>query len=232
MLYVGGVNPTAATLIGWSPAASTRAGSRLAGMSVATLRLSTLTSSGKAVSTSAGWVCLASEPITQRCRFMGLKALYNGVVRFNNVKVPRENILFAEGKGLRVALSTLNTGRLTLPAACVGLGKRCLEISRRWAAERVQWGAAIGKHDAIANKLGKMAAEVFAMEAVTCRWCGRDDAIAEAARQTIGLPADVVREVLAAERTMAPAVDPTALLARYIEAAEHVWRYVDRWRPE
>jgi hypothetical protein len=59
-----------------------------------------------------------------------------------------------------------------------------------------------------------------------------DDAIAEAARQTIGLPADVVREVLAAERTMATAVDPTALLARYIEAAEHVWRYVDRWRPE
>jgi hypothetical protein len=59
-----------------------------------------------------------------------------------------------------------------------------------------------------------------------------DDAIAEAARQTIGLPADVVREVLAAPRTMATAVDPTALLARYIEAAEHVWRYVDRWRPE
>jgi hypothetical protein len=59
-----------------------------------------------------------------------------------------------------------------------------------------------------------------------------DDAIAEAAQQTVGLPADVVREVLAAERTMSPAVDPTALLARYIEAAERLWRYVDRWRPE
>ena len=104
--------------------------------------------------------------ITHRCRFMGLKALYNGVIQFTDVRVPRENILLAEGKGLRVALTTLNTGRLTLPAACAGLSKRCLTIARKWACERVQWGAPIGKHAAIAQKLARIAAENFAMESM------------------------------------------------------------------
>ncbi|MCE9614299.1 MAG: acyl-CoA dehydrogenase family protein [Lentisphaerae bacterium] len=105
--------------------------------------------------------------VVHRCRFMGLRALYNGVIRFENVKVPRENILLAEGKGLRVALTTLNTGRLTLPSACVGLSKRCLGIVRRWAGAREQWGAVIGKHAAIADKIARLAADTFAMEAMT-----------------------------------------------------------------
>jgi alkylation response protein AidB-like acyl-CoA dehydrogenase len=105
--------------------------------------------------------------VVRRCRFMGLRALYNGVIRFTNVRVPRENILLGEGKGLRVALTTLNTGRLTLPAACVGLSKRCLDISTRWAAKREQWGAPIGKHAFIADKLARMAADTFAMESMT-----------------------------------------------------------------
>jgi alkylation response protein AidB-like acyl-CoA dehydrogenase len=105
--------------------------------------------------------------IIYRCRFMGLRALYNAVVKFTDVRVPRENIISKEGAGLRVALTTLNTGRLTLPAACVGVSKRLLEISRKWAGERIQWGVPIGKHAAIAGKIAEMAGNVFAMEAMT-----------------------------------------------------------------
>jgi alkylation response protein AidB-like acyl-CoA dehydrogenase len=104
--------------------------------------------------------------VEHRNAFMGLKGLENGVTRLHQVRVPVENRLGREGQGLKIALTTLNQGRLSIPALCTAAGKWCLKIAREWSAERVQWGRQVGRHEAVATKLSFMAATTFALESV------------------------------------------------------------------
>lgn len=113
--------------------------------------------------------------IAHRCHFMGLSALQNGVLTFDNVRVPKANVLGAPGKGLRIALTALNTGRLSIPYGALSCAKKGLEMSRVWAAERKQWGKPLVEHEAIALKLARMAATTFAMEAAIDLACQLTD---------------------------------------------------------
>ncbi|MFF0447044.1 acyl-CoA dehydrogenase family protein [Streptomyces sp. NPDC004609] len=104
--------------------------------------------------------------VEHRNAFMGLRGLENGVTRFHRVKVPAANRIGPEGAGLKIALTTLNTGRLSLPAMCVGAGKWCLKIAREWSAAREQWGKPVARHEAVGGKISFIAATTFALEAV------------------------------------------------------------------
>ena len=108
----------------------------------------------------------AGITVERRNAFMGLRGLENGVTRFHQVQVPTASRIGEEGQGLKIALTTLNTGRLSLPASCAATAKLALKISREWSRERVQWGRPVGEHEAVAKKISFIAATGYALEAV------------------------------------------------------------------
>ncbi|OBJ32218.1 acyl-CoA dehydrogenase [Mycobacterium colombiense] len=104
--------------------------------------------------------------VERRNKFMGLRGIENGVTRLHRVRVPSENLIGREGDGLKIALTTLNAGRLSLPATATGASKWALKIAREWSGERVQWGKPLAKHEAVAGKISFVAATNYALEAV------------------------------------------------------------------
>ena len=110
--------------------------------------------------------------VVHRCTFMGLRGIANGLLRLNKVEVPAGNMIGEPGQGLKIALTTLNTGRLTMPAASVALSKVCMHHAHTWANKRIQWGEAVGRHLAVSEKLANMAADTFAMESMNEAICG------------------------------------------------------------
>ncbi|MGA9362605.1 MAG: acyl-CoA dehydrogenase family protein [Mycobacterium sp.] len=104
--------------------------------------------------------------VERRNKFMGVRGIENGVTRLHRVRVPAENLIGREGDGLKIALTTLNAGRLSLPAVVTGCSKWSLKIAREWSSERVQWGKPVGKHEAVGSKLAFMAATSYALDAV------------------------------------------------------------------
>jgi hypothetical protein len=104
--------------------------------------------------------------VERRNAFMGLRGLENGVTRFHDVRVPAVDRIGEEGQGLKIALTTLNTGRLSLPGSCLTAAKLATKFAREWSQERVQWGRPVGEHEAVAKKVSFIAATTYALEAV------------------------------------------------------------------
>ena len=104
--------------------------------------------------------------VEARIEFMGLRGIENSQTRYTDAYVPSENVIGREGQGLKIALATLNTGRLAIPAVCAGVCKWATKIAREFASERVQWGKPIGEHDEVAQRIAFIAATAFGLEAM------------------------------------------------------------------
>jgi alkylation response protein AidB-like acyl-CoA dehydrogenase len=133
---------------------------------------------GKKVPQISCFVVETAWPGVERVRrstFMGLRGIANGSVTFKDVVVPAENMIGKPGEGLKIALATLNVGRLGLPAAGIGVGMAFVEDARWWITTRQQWGQPVGKHQAIAKMVGTYAAHLFAMKSMVYLTCAFAD---------------------------------------------------------
>lgn len=142
----------------------------IADLIVVMARTPSIQKKGREVKQITAFIVEADWPgveVVHRCRFMGMRAIENGIVRFRDVKVPVENVLGPVGGGLKLALTTLNDGRLGIPALLAAGAIDIAEFSARWARSREQWGKQVGAHEAGADKLAQITAAAYAMDTLS-----------------------------------------------------------------
>jgi hypothetical protein len=98
---------------------------------------------------------------------MGLKGIENGLIRFSQVKVPKENVIGEVGRGLKLALATLNDGRLSIPALSAAATRELASFCNLWGKSRVQWGRPVGQHEPGLQKLAYLNGVAYAMDSLS-----------------------------------------------------------------
>ena len=115
------------------------------------------------------------QVVEARMEKLGIRGTTTARLQFENMPVPRENILGPLGKGLKLALTVLDFGRTTFGACCTGIAKTCLRLATQRARTRVQFGRPLGAFELVQKKLVRMAAWIYAMEAMTTVTAGLID---------------------------------------------------------
>jgi butyryl-CoA dehydrogenase len=100
---------------------------------------------------------------------LGLRAQDTAELSLDNVRIPGENILGGEGEGMKVALSALDNGRISLAAGCVGIAQGCLDACLAYARERQQFGRSIASFQLVQELLAEIAVEAEAARLLTWR---------------------------------------------------------------
>ncbi len=147
--------------------------------------------------------------VEPRMEKLGVRGTATAKLAFENVRVPRENILGPHGQGLKIALTVLDFGRTTFGACCTGAAKTCLRLATDHARSRVQFGRTLGEFELVQKKLAGMAAWIYAMEAMTTVTAGLID------RRHRGLAGDPPVDYMA----------ETAILK--VATTEALWTIVD-----
>lgn len=104
---------------------------------------------------------------------LGIKGSVTNSITFENVEVPDENMIGREGRGFIIAMKTLDGGRLTIGACCLGASRELLELSTIYAKQRKQFGEPISKFQAVQFMLAEMASKIYPMESIVYR-CAYD----------------------------------------------------------
>ena len=104
---------------------------------------------------------------------LGIKGSTTNSITFENVEVPDENMIGREGRGFIIAMKTLDGGRLTIGACCLGASRELLELSTKYAKQRKQFGEPIAKFQAVQFMIADMASKIYPMESIVYR-CAYD----------------------------------------------------------
>ena len=107
---------------------------------------------------------------------MGIACSGTSELVFENLRVPAENLLHTENEGFKVAMGTLDGGRIGIAAQALGIAQRCLDLSVAYAKERYTFGKPIAKHQAIQWKIADMRTKIEAARLLTWRAAQMKDA--------------------------------------------------------